>query len=521
MKRYNLFSIVATLFLLGTTITSCNGDLDVTPIDPNVTDPNEVLSQESTYLGLLAKCYSALAVSSSDGPDSDPDIKGIDGGFGQYMRALFYMQELPTDEAVIGWNDQTVKDLHGLAWTSSDVFITAMYARIYYQISLCNELIREAKAKNMTSDNMKKYIAEARAIRALAYLHAIDIFGNVGFSSEDDPVNATYQVPRIARADLYTWLVSEVNDFMGDLGDARTMAYGRIDKGFAKMLLAKLYLNAEVYTGGTVKAYDKCADVCKEIMQLYPVLNPNYANLFLADNNNCTDEIIFAVQQDGINIKSYGCTNFIIFAEAGGSMDTKKLLGISSGWGGIRCTPNLVNLYTTADKRNMFYTDGQTKDIDNIGDYTNGYPSIKFKNLNSDGSAAQAQGFVDTDFPLFRSADAYLMYAEAKMRAAGVTTSSAADVLAAFNAVHQRAGLDAVTSLSLDELLNERGRELVWECWRRSDLVRFGKFTTADYLWQWKGGVKEGKSVDSHFNLMPIPATDLNTNRNLKQNTGY
>ena len=78
-----------------------------------------------------------------------------------------------------------------------------------------------------------------------------------------------------------------------------------------------------------------------------------------------------------------------------------------------------------------------------------------------------------------------------------------------------------VTNYNLDELLNERGRELYWECWRRSDLVRFGKFTSKDYLWAWKGGVYEGTGVDEKFNLMPIPANEINSNDKLIQNPGY
>ncbi|MCR5244624.1 MAG: RagB/SusD family nutrient uptake outer membrane protein, partial [Bacteroidales bacterium] len=164
-----LYRIAISIFVaLG--LTACVGDLDVTPIDPSVTLPDEVLDSEGAYAQLLAKCYAGLTVSGSDGPDGGPDIDGIDGGFGQYMRALFYMQEFTTDEALIVWNDQTVKELHNLKWTTSDVFVTAMFSRVFYQIGLCNEFIRRAAASDFaSSDNMKTMIAEARALRALSY----------------------------------------------------------------------------------------------------------------------------------------------------------------------------------------------------------------------------------------------------------------------------------------------------------------------------------------------------------------
>lgn len=529
MKKY-IITLSAVLFTLCVGLSSCVGDLDVTPIDPSLTLPEEVLNSESAFEAVLAKCYGGLSVSSSEGPDKDPDIEGIDGGFGQYMRALFYNNEVPTDEANIVWNDNTIHNLHRLNWTTSDLFVTAMFSRIYYQISLCNEFIRRAKASEFAgSSNMKTWIAEARALRALSYYHAIDMFGNVPFATEENSVGSTGP-KQIMRADLYTWLVDEIKDFEGDLVNVRSNEYGRVDKGLAMMLLAKLYLNAEVYTNGAVKAYNECATECKQIMNAYPSLHSNYAELFMADNNNCTDEIIFAVESDGVNTQNYGSTTFVIKASVeSGNVDWQASLGVNDGWGGITVTPEFIDQFDDNDVRKMF-TDGSefaTTKSDNIHTYemtddasfTSGYSSTKFKNLNSDGSAAQAQNFPDTDYPVFRTADAYLMLAESVLR--GASTATSAEGLAAYNAVHQRAGLPAVSSISLDDVLAERGRELYFENFRRSDLVRFGKFTTDEYLWSFKGGVQSGASVDSRYNLFPIPSTEINSNSNLVQNAGY
>ncbi|MFB0973621.1 MAG: RagB/SusD family nutrient uptake outer membrane protein, partial [Bacteroidales bacterium] len=168
----------------------------------------------------------------------------------QYMRALFYNNELPTDEASVCWNDKTIYSLHGLNWTTSDVFVTAMFSRIYYQVSLCNEFIRRAKASSFADDaTMKQYIAEARALRALSYYHAIDMFGNVPFATEANSVGSTGP-DQISRKDLYDWLVTEIIDFTPSLPAVGANEYGRANQALGQMLLAKLYLNSEVYTSG-------------------------------------------------------------------------------------------------------------------------------------------------------------------------------------------------------------------------------------------------------------------------------
>ena len=141
---------------------------------------------------------------------------------------------------------------------------------------------------------------------------------------------------------------------------------------------------------------------------------------------------------------------------------------------------------------------------------------MKCLNVNHDGSAAQTDGFVDTDFPVFRTADAYLMYAECAARGAADQTKGQNYL----NAVRARAGVGNL-ALTLDNIIDERGRELYYEGFRRQDLIRFDLFTTDKYLWEFKGGVQEGQAVDSHFNLFPIIASDKNANGNLEQNPGY
>lgn len=513
-------------------MTSCVNDLNVTPIDPNLSLPDEVLNSVSAYEQVLAKCYQGLSCSASKGPDSDPDIQGIDGGFGQYMRALFYLNELPTDEASTCWNDQTIHSLHGLSWSTSDVFVSAMFARIYYQIGLCNEFIRRSEASKFAdNDTMKVYIAEARALRALSYYHAIDMFGNVPFATEKNSLGSTGP-EQISRKNLYDWLVGEIIDFTPDLKAVGTNEYGRVDQGFGHILLAKMYLNSEVYTDGEEKDFGKCVTMCKQVIGEYPDLQKNWQSNFMADNNT-SSEIIFAAESDGVNTQSYGGTNFVIKASiVSGNSEWQDALGMNDGWGGLVVTPEFIDSFDDKDSRKMFTDasefldpnsedyDAQVHSKDIIDDklFTSGYCSMKFTNRTSDGGYGSALNFPDTDYPVFRTADAYLMLPEAEIRENG---SVSADGLAAFNAVHTRAGLTAVNTVTLDQILKERGHEFYFENFRRSDLIRFGKFTTSDYLWEWKGGVYEGEAVDSHYKLFPIPSGEINANSNLQQNPGY
>lgn len=512
--RYILgaFAVTAVLGLA-----SCVGDLDVTPIDPNMNTSDKALSTEADFTNFLAGIYAGYATSGYKGPNNDPSISGLDGGASQYVRGLYTMQELPTDESMCSWNDQTIKEFHRFNWTTSDVFIYAFYSRLCYQISMCNEFIRQANATSVSLNAKAQMIDEARTLRALCYYHGIDVFGNMPFADEDMTVG-TVKPDQISRSALYGWLETELTDLIenGHIPSARSAEYGRVDKGAAQMILAKLYLNAEVYTG--TAAWDKCATILKAIMSEGYSLHDNYQELFLADNDQCTDEIMFAIEQDGVNTQSYGVTNYIIFASTGGEMDPASV-GISSGWGGLRSTNAFVSKFASDDARRLFFEGGTNGGpVTDDGDFkAGGYPCMKFKNINSDGTAGKAAGFVDTDFPVFRYADALLMYAECALHGA----ATASEGLDAINQVRTRAGLGNVTELNANTIIDERGRELYQECWRRSDLVRFGMFTTDSYLWDYKGGAVDGKPVDSHLNLYPIPSQDMISNDKLEQNPGY
>lgn len=534
MKIYKFLGTVALVAGLLTT-TSCTGDLDVTPIDPNLDVPTNVLKEAQAYEQVLAKCYSALGVSSPDGPGGGADIDGIDGGFGQYLRALYYLQELPTDESVIGWNDQTVKNLHALCWTSTDIFVTACYSRIFYTISICNEVIRQIDNSSLgesAKSQLDQYKAEARCIRALCYYHAIDLFGNVPYMTESLAIGENPQ--RILRADLFKWLTEEeIPSFVNQL-PATPEAY-RAGQGLAYTILAKLYLNAAIYTGTPM--YDKCAEACTKVLNLGYTLESAtlWPDLFNATNGKLQGpghEIIFSVYQDETYAQGYGGTTFLLWAAVGGDMSYGDYGMAGSGWGGIRVTPQFADLYTAGDRRADILVKedkGQLKEIEDIGNFQHGYAFPKFTNLtdkNLDGNLTAENttySFSSADFPVFRAADIYLMLAECEtvggvnVNVNGMTGSDL------FNAVRTRMGASPIEGPTKRNIIDERGRELAWECHRRSDLVRFGLLTsTGEYDWAWKGGSKDGSgTINSRYNIFPIPSTDIISNTNLKQNLDY
>ena len=526
MKK--LLYIIPMIAVLSFLATSCFKDLDTLPIDPDQVTSASVYENPDAYIQVLAKLYAGLAVSGQTGPSGNPDISGIDEGFGQYLRGYWYMQELTTDEAVIGWNDQTIKDLHWQTWGASDVFITAFYYRSIYQVTLCNEFIRETTDDKLNERGISaekkgeiSYMrAEARFLRALSYWHALDCFGNPPFVTEENTVGAFFP-EQIKRADLFNYIESELLAIQDLLMAPRQNDYGRADKAAVWTLLAKLYLNAEVYIGQ--QKYTECITYCKKVIEAGYTLEPDYQNLFLADNAQL-NEVIFSVNFDGINTRTWGGTTFIIHAAVGGTMDPAAF-GIDGGWGGTRTTGAFVDIFgenNTSDHRAMFYKDGQNKEINDIGSFTDGYAITKFKNVTRDGATGSHQTYTDTDFPMFRLADVYLMYAEAVLR--GGTGGSEGTAVDYFNEIRYRAYGNSngeVSQIDLERILNERAKELYWECHRRTDLIRYGLFTGSDYLWPWKGNVKEGIGTDSKYNLFPIPAADLTANINLVQNPGY
>jgi hypothetical protein len=507
-------------------LVSCSKDLNREPA--NTTTAGLVFNTDSGAKEALAKVYGAYATTSSSGPDNS-DLGGIDAGTSDFVRMLFYANEFTTDEAVNAWNDPGVPDLHNMSWTSSDVILEGLYARIMYQVTVANSFIQQASKVSFTggaATDLGHYVAEARFIRAYDYYQMMDLFGNSPFITDKQAIGTTPTY--ITRADLYTYVVGELRslDSAGSLVAPMANEFARADQGCVWALLARIYLNAGVYAG-TPDWADAVTYSSKVIGAGYSLL-PKYQYNFLADNGTSANtEQILSISYDGTSTQNYGGTTFIINAEIGGSMSPATYGVPGGGWGGDRVTSAIVGLYPdvtgTIDSRSLFYTSGQSENIGAVGTFTDGYPNIKFQNVTSTGQTpAGASTFATTCFPLFRLPEQYLIYAEATLQ--GASNGNMTNAVQYFNDLRQRAYGNTngnVTSIALQDILDERGRELIWEGFRRSDLIRFGLFTSQSYLWPWKGGVASGTGVDAHFNLFPLSATDVNANPNLKQNPGY
>ncbi len=525
--KIKIISAIAGVSLL---FASCTKDLNRVPEQAFT---SEVLFKtEAGYRSALAKIYGGLALTGNAGPDGAGDISNIsDEGFSSYIRILWKMQELTTDEAVIGWNDKTIKDFHEMDWTAADEFIAGMYSRLFFQITLANNFIIESADGKLSdrgisgtdADKVRAYRNEARFLRALSYLHALDMYGNPTFVTDANPIGA-FLPPQTTRTDLFTYIENECKALETLLPAAKTAEYGRADRAAVWMVLANLYLNAEVYTG--TARYTDAVTYSKKVIDAGYALNTNYRWNFMADNHT-SPEFIFAVPFDGIRTRTWGGATFLVHAGVGGDMVPGDY-GVDFGWGGIRTTSAFVSKFPdpsgATDKRANFQMAGQNLNINDIGEFRDGYAIRKWSNKTKGGANGSNLTWVDTDFPLFRLAEAHLIYAEAVLR--GGAGGDAATALGYINALRTRAfgnatGNITAGQLTLDFILDERARELHWEGKRRTDLIRYNRFTTATYLWPWKGGVAGGKAVEDFRRLFPIPAPELNSNPNLKQNIGY
>jgi hypothetical protein len=524
--KYLIFTAVITLFIT----TSCFNDLNVVPLDDDVETSALIYQNPESYKQVLAKIYAGLAVSGQEGPAGQPDISGIDEGFSTYLRQYWKAQELTTDEAVIAWNDGNIHDYEEMDWDANNEFVTAMYNRIFFQITLINEFLRESTPEKLESRGadaalqaeVATYQLEARFMRALSYWHALDMFRNPPFVTEEDGIGSFFP-EQVAPTELFNYIESELLDIEDKMVAPQQNEYGRADQGAAWMLLAKLYLNAEVYTG--IERNTDAITFAKKVIDAGYNLEPNYAHLFMADNHN-SNEIIFSVNFDGLATRTWGGMTFLIHAAVGGSMNAGNF-GIDNGWGGYRTTPEFAMKFDTsssnADSRSMFFTENQSFTIDPVTNFQQGWAYAKYSNKTTAGENGSNLTFPDTDFPMFRLADAYLIYAEAVLR--GGTGGDIATAVSYINELRERAYGDASGNITQNDLtlpfiLDERGRELYIECHRRTDLIRFGLFTSG-YNWSLKGNNLTGQDVDEKYNIFPIPSSDLGANPNLIQNSGY
>ncbi|MDI3320455.1 RagB/SusD family nutrient uptake outer membrane protein [Pinibacter soli] len=532
-----LYNIFATAVLLVIVAAGCTKKLDLTPTNDVTAD--EVYKTPLGYKQALAKVYGAFALTGNTGGTGTPDISPeiiSDEGNSDFLRLYWNLQELTTDEAAWSWpNDAGIQGLKEMSWSSDNPIVKGVYYRSMFQIAIANDFIRQStpdkvSGRGITGNDaadIKKYHAEARFIRAYQYWVLMDLYANPPFADENTTIAVT--VPdQIKRADLFKYIESELKAIEPDMAAPKANEYPRADQGAVWALLSRLYLNAKVYTG--TERFTDAITYCNKIIAAGYTLNPKYRNLTVADNNLNTDENIFMIAYDAKYTQNWGGTTYLAHGPVGVPAATS---GTSGSWTGLRHTQQFVALFPdpsgNTDVRAQFYTPGQILEMKELYKQTDGYSSSKYRNLTHDGKPAPNAdpngNWADIDFPIFRLGEIYLTYAESVLR--NGTGGNATQALTYINALRKRAwdnktgGEIAAAQLTLNFILDERGRELYYEAQRRTDLVRFDKFTTDTYLWAWKGGSAAGKSVNTKYNVFPIPSIDLTSNPHLVQNTGY
>lgn len=552
MKRIfiNIYNPIFSLMLiLG--LSSCLDDLNIAPVNPNV---SSTFYQDEVF----AKIYSSLALTGQKGPDGLGDVAGIDEGTSAFVRLVWNLNELTTDEAMCSWGDPGIPEMNFNKWSSSHSNIKGLYGRLYFNITLINEFL--SKIEGMTDEKSVRQRAEARFMRALNYFYLMDMFGTVPFS---ETVTIDVSPKQIPRAQLFNYINSELSQCEADMyASGASKPYYRANQVANWLLRSRVYLNAEVYTG-TAK-WDSAAMYAKKVIDPSSgySLCPTFRHLFMADNagvidgstvNKAPNEIIFPIAADGVQTKSWGTSLFLIASTHTGDMPG---WGTTEGWGGNRARATIVKKFfpgnfpkfsdnndlTTArlpaslkDARALFLLGGIKSKLDPSKDSTSlrtigiisntfkeGLSIIKYSNIRADGAKANDTQFTDTDIPLMRQAEAYLTYAEAVTR--GASPIEGYTALAAVNALRTRAGKSSpLTTLTLQDIIDEWAREFCFEGRRRMDLIRFGQYggINTGYTWDWKGGEAAGKDFSADFNVFPIPVSEINANPNLKQNTGY
>ena len=542
--------------------TSCVKDLETLPLNEwDVTSEIAYGADEAGYLQGLAKLYNSISTHALY------DIGGVDGGATSAIRALWAGQEVTTDACKIAWgNDAWVRAMNTNTWSDAEnEAVYGVFFRSLQSISWVNEYLRQTEDSKLSdrgvSDEVKARIqgfrAEARFVRAFFYWMAMDTFGAVPFSTENSEfgAKAPAQVPA---AEIYAFVVSELEELAQILPDAQSN-YPRADKGSALGLLARVYLNAEIYAG--VKAYDKVIATCEKIFSLGYGLADNYADLFRGDNGinpEVMKEFLFAVAYDSEFQQSYGGTSFLTLAAIASTDVSTFPNGVSGGWGGIRCTKDFVTKYfyvdaatavlnggtyadgaytlTEADDRAKLFATGfgnrsslEVTDEEKLYLFEHGWQCLKFSNIPHNMTAAEFattaanEAFADIDFPVIRLADVYLMYAEACVREGQASKAQPYlhHVIVRSNGVpHELAS--SWTTEERDWFIAERARELLWECSRRTDLIRYGVYCSNELLWPFKGGTSQaGQEFPEYKKLFAIPASQIVANPELKNPVGY
>lgn len=572
--KLNKFKTIApaAALLLSASLSSCMADLDKGNIDPNVeTNPST--------LGLYTKCYAGLIM---EGNDGKADFTIDDDGKSTLLRNIFNFNELPTDEAICWWSDGGLTDISYNKYNAAIPTLKYLYYRLMSNISFENNFLNLDAAK----EEDKTRYAEVRVIRAYNYFLMLDFFGDPAFvekSSSESPyqahtynpkfeANKTYtraELLQMGREFLFKWVEKELLEAEPDLLPAKPEKdtdadYGRIDKGACWLLLSRLYLNAGTYLnndGQDNPYWDKALQYAENVIKSdYALFDDSrisetakgngyqpYDLLFMGDNgsNGASCEAILPLMQDGTMTQGYGGSLFYIAAlwnDAMKSVTGKDAGTTENAWSGMRVRPSFLKVFfnnpsvvvkkeakdirkMNIDDRAIFWGKGNDKndrtlELGENKSFFSGIVTPKWNNNYAEGGTPHDSKFVDTDFFLFRVAEAYLNAAEAEMHLNGEGSDKAKGYI---DKLRERAHADVHSSYTLNDVLDERARELYCEGLRRTDLIRFNQYggNKATYKWELKGGSDNGSNFDKTKNVYPLPSSEILANKNLTQIDGY
>lgn len=565
MKQILKYSLA--LLASGAMFTSCLSDLDTQPLSQNISTADQAFAKPESYSQYANYAYAYFSFVSQGDPGSS-DIAVDNAGQSEYIRQYMDLNEMAADSFKVcaAWSDDYVKPLQYGSWNGTNAAVVAVYQRGLKAVAMCNEFLSDAvsgdaavigRGHEAVLDDVRAYRSELRLLRALHYEILMDLFGNPPMITYEGMTSGALPT-QMGRAELFKWIEGELlalteDEFLSD----KPVAYPRVSKGAAWAILARMYLNAEVYTG-TPRWSDAKNAAEKVINEGGYELCPDYKYLFLQDNstNGAQKEFIVAAMYDSVKTQSYGGTTHLVQASVNENMATKEihlLFGLENPiyngqWNGYHVSNEFVmenfNLqgvvwggseigwgYDVArsDYRAAFYNYGFAQEFNNeTSDITSGWACLKWVPLDSNNYSLMADkgyAFSSADFPIFRLGEMYLIAAEADARMKGgeLTTGDAG-----YNhllTLYRRANGEEATipfTVDLDWILKERVRELMWEGHRRVDLIRYGLFLTAEYPWPYKNGIKSGvAAMESHRSVYPIITSDMITNPGLKQNQGY
>lgn len=514
--------------------------------------PKDQLDQEAIYNN-ADNIYKNAVASLYNYIGSNQESEGLQGT----CRGIYDYNTLTTDEAMNpirggDWYDGGLwENMYKHTWNANDMYLYNVWKYLFKVIVLSNQSLSviDSHKQLLTAEQAENYKAEVRAVRALFYYYAMDMFGRI-------PIMTAYdvkpnQVVQSERSEVFKFIVEELQEVAPQLADKHANKegdyYGRITRPVVNFLLAKLALNAEIYAdddwtdekkldgkdifftvnGNELNAWQTCIWYCDQLTQEGYELETNYASNFSVHNENSKENIFTIPLDKNLYLNEYHylfrSRHYKHGGAYGGSSENGTCATVSTvkayGYG----TDHVDNRFKTNFYADTVFVDGKKIYLDNGKPLV--YMPLELKLNLSDSPYKQTAGArvgkyevdrtaysdgkqVDNDIVLFRYGDALLMKAEAKVR-------NGEDGSIELNAIRDRVGMPHVES-TLNNILKERLLELVWEGWRRQDLIRFGKYTKA-----YDQRIPIENENTGFTTVFPIPQKCLDLNKNLKQNKGY